>query len=54
MAGQLKLDYDEMMQKAEALHKTDPSLIIPKVALPGEAHHFHSFGDIRSSCLLSV
>lgn len=36
MAEQLKLDYDEMMQKAEALHKTDPSLIIPKVALPGE------------------
>jgi hypothetical protein len=35
MAEQLKLDYEEMMQKAEVLHKQDPSVTIPKVVVPG-------------------
>ena len=37
MAEQLKLDYDDMMQKAEILHKQDPSVTIPKVVVPGES-----------------
>lgn len=35
MAEQLKLDYDEMMQKAQVLHNQDPSVTIPRVVVPG-------------------
>eukprot|EP00200_Dunaliella_tertiolecta_P006342 CAMPEP_0202357822 /NCGR_PEP_ID=MMETSP1126-20121109/11698_1 /ASSEMBLY_ACC=CAM_ASM_000457 /TAXON_ID=3047 /ORGANISM="Dunaliella tertiolecta, Strain CCMP1320" /LENGTH=147 /DNA_ID=CAMNT_0048950785 /DNA_START=35 /DNA_END=475 /DNA_ORIENTATION=+ len=36
MAEQLKLDYDEMMKKAESLHNQDPSVTIPRVVIPEE------------------